>query len=358
MNQNDMAGLIAETMGGKVGENGEILANGFEVVNSAQPDIPSSDAMSGNEPPTPPADPNPPTPPADDKSSLNIDFDKILAEKTGGKYKSLEDLTKVEQTSFSNDLVAKINEFSKKYTDPQKALELFVKTQTTDYSQMSAEEAVKTKIKMDNPEFTEKEVDYEFRNKYKQDADLYAEEEVEIGRTRLERDAKSAVDELIKTQQELATKGDVDPEADAKEQEHFMELKRQWDEKAEKSVAELSKLDVKISDKENFEWKFGDEDKKEAAELVKSMGADSSSFFNMFKNEAGEYEHGKIASAYLKLKKFDAIIGAAVEQALNAGKQSEIKDLKNTNFEPAKNPNNPTALSMEEQVAQQMGKFI
>jgi hypothetical protein len=295
---------------------------------------------------------------ADDKSSLTTDFNTMLAEKTGGKFKSVEELTALEQSKFSNELVEKINEFSKKFNDPQTALDLFLKNQTTDYSKMEPEEAIKTKIKIDNPEFTEKEVDYEFRTKYKQDADIYGEDEVEIGRTKMERDAKKAQEDLIKMQQELALKGDIDQEAIAKQEEQYKQIKQEWDNKTEQAVSQLEKMEIKISETEKLDWKFTDEDKKDAAEIVKATGADSAAFFKMFENEKGEYDHGKMASAYLKLKKFDAIIGAAVEQAANTARQESIKNLKNTDFEPAKNPSEKQVLSMDEQVAQQMSKYI
>lgn len=363
MKQDEMAGLIANAMGGEVNGSGEIEAKNFEVVN-ALADTPTRDAFNneGAAPPpnNTPADNKNQTPPAD--SSLNIDFDKILAEKTAGKYKSLEDLNKVEDVKFSNELVAKINDFSKKFNDPQAALELFLKTQTTDYSKMSYEDAIRTKIKMENPELTDKEIEYDLRTKYKQDADLYSEEEMEIGKTKMEREGKKAVEDLIKTQQELALKGDYNAEAEAQQAEEFKKLKQAWDTETEQALSAVDKMEmeIKISDeeKQNFEWKFTDDDKKEASEMVKSMGEDSGKFFELFKNDQGGYDKAKLATAYLKLKKFDAIIGAAVDQAVNAGKQNEIKKLKNTDFEPAKNPSGSQPMTMEEQVAQQFSKYI
>ena len=357
-----MASLIADSLGGKVNESGEIEASGVTITDAnGLPDTPTSDA--GQAPIEPPKSPeakapeikNEEPPKQNEDSSLNVDT--LLQEKTGGKFKSWEEIEKLAsepKTEFANELVSKLNDFAKKFEDPNMALDLFLKTQTTDFNQLSAEDAVKMKIRMDNPELTEKEIDYEFKSSYKLDESEYDEETVELARLKLDREAKKAKSELTQLQQEIAMNGDKDTAKIAEQQKIYEENKNKWNEDAEKAIKSLDKLSFKISDNENFDWQFDDKDKGEALNITKELYESSANFFKMFQDDKGNYDQAKIASAYLKLKKFDDIVSAAVERAINTAKDGMLKDMKNTDFKPANQGAAPnTTQSIEEQIAQQ-----
>lgn len=364
MNKDSMASLIADTLGGKVNENGEIEATGVTITDAnGLPDTPTSDA--GKEPPTPPpaeekkaGDP-PPTeepPKPEESSSLTKSFDDLLAEKSGGKYKSWEEIEQLSQpkAEFANDMVGKLNEFAKKFDDPNLALDLFLKTQLTDFNELASEEAVKMKIRMDNPELSEKEIDFEFKSTYKLDENEYDEETVELAKLKLDREAKKAKSELTKLQQEIAANGDKDPaQLEAAKKQHE-ENKNKWVADSEQAVKSLDKLSLKISDNEKFDWEFTDKDKTEALDITKSLFDSSANFFKLFQDDKGNYDQAKIASAYLKLKKFDDIVNAAVERATQAAVDKNHREQKNTDFRPANNGGGQnTAQSIEEQVAVQ-----
>lgn len=369
MNQDSMASLIADTLGGKVNDKGEIEATGVTITdaNGLLPDAPTSDA--GKEPPTPPEPVNTPKgddtpsgsepPKANEDSSLTKSFEDLLTEKSGGKYKSWEEVEQLSQpkNEFANDLVGKLNEFAKKFDDPNLALDLFLKTQTTDFNQLASEDAVKMKIRMDNPELSEKEIEYEFKTSYKLDENEYDEETVELAKLKLDREAKKAKSELSQMQQEIALNGDKDPAQIAETKKQYEESKNKWNNDSEQAIKSLDKLTFKINENENFDWKFDDKDKSEALNVTKELYESSANFFKLFQDEKGNYDQAKIASSYLKLKKFDDIVGAAVERAINTAKDGMIRTQNNTDFKPANTPAGQSATpSIEEQLVSQWMK--
>lgn len=364
MNQESMASLIADSLGGKVNDNGEIEAKDVTITDAnGLIDTPTSDA--GQPQVEPPKNVNSdsagnvsndiPAEKQEDNSSLK-NFNDLLAEKSNGKFKSWEEIEQLSQpkTEFANDLVSKLNDFAKKFEDPNMALDLFLKTQTTNFNELPAEEAVKMKIRMDNPELTEKEIDYEFKSLYKLDESEYDEDTVELAKLKLERESKKAKSELTQLQQEIAMNGDKDPAQLAEAQKQYEENKNNWYEKSEQAVKSLDKLSFKINDNENFDWQFDDKDKSDALNVTKELYDSSANFFKMFQDDKGNYDQAKIASAYLKLKKFDDIVGAAVERALNTAKDGMLREQKNTSFKPANNGGaQNTPQSIEEQIAAQ-----
>lgn len=354
MNPNDMATLIAGQLGGEVNDKGEIVASGFEVVNPIGPESE----------PAPPAPKDPPansgqenkgTPAASEPgdSSLKNEktFDELLAEKSGGKFKSWEEIEKLQtpKQEFANDIISKLNEFSKKFQDPNTAVDLFFKTQLTDYATMDEAEAIKLQIRLDNPELTDKEIEHEFKQKYKIDEDLFDEETVELSKIKLERDAKKAKDALIEMQKEFATNGDKDPELE----KQFLENKQNWEKSVDSAIPALEKISLQISDKDTIDWSFSEQERAEAANVTKGLFENASVFFEMFKDEKGNYDHKKIAESYMKLKRFDDILKSAVDQAINSGRMQEIQDLKNADFKAASRSGQPVPESVEEQVAKQ-----
>jgi hypothetical protein len=364
MNQESMASLIADSLGGKVNDNGEIEAKDVTITDAnGLIDTPTSDAGQPQIEPPKTTNNEPdgkiindtPNGKQEDNSSLKS-FDDLLAEKSNGKFKSWEEIESLSnpKTEFANDLVSKLNDFAKKFEDPNMALDLFLKTQTTDFNQLSAEDAVKMKIRMDNPELTEKEIDYEFKSTYKLDEGEYDEDTVELAKLKLEREAKKAKSELTQLQQEIAVNGDKDPAQLAEAQKQYEENKNNWYKQSEQAIKSLDKLSFKINENENFDWQFDDKDKNEALNITKELYESSANFFKMFQDDKGNYDQAKIASAYLKLKKFDDIVGAAVERALNTAKDGMLREMKNSSFKPANNGGaQNTPQSIEEQIAAQ-----
>ncbi len=161
--------------------------------------------------------------PQETNPSTQIDFEALLAEKTGGKFKSVDEILKLTEQqvapeiNFANETSKKVFEYLKEgkvdefmsVYQQQKLLESVDK--------LDADNVLKLKIKYENPELTESEINDEFESRYGVeqpdiDEDLDDAADIEKAKKKFERE-KSAMERLKKK--------------DLKEAKDFLQEKKQ-----------------------------------------------------------------------------------------------------------------------------------
>jgi hypothetical protein len=272
-----------------------------------------------------------------------LDIDKLVAERTEGKFKTLDELkgaAETPQTKFASEEVERINN----YISQGGTYDDYVATQTTNFDEMSTRELIEYKLQMEDPDMEDEEIQFEMKKRYgvdkwKDKSDEYEDgiepDDIRIAKIRFNREALKTRDELKSLQQKWAT-----PKAPTKEQ---VEAQKQaqtksvndWNLKTDSSMNDFNKVSVKVTDNESSDYTLTPTEKKEVADIVKGLysGEGMNKFWNQFVKD-GNVDQRAIADMMFKYRNFDKAVKNAYEQARAKGAETVVKDLKNTDMKP------------------------
>jgi hypothetical protein len=198
------------------------------------------------------------TPKTETAPEPQIDIQKILAEASGGKITSAEQLSKIleENTSLSekvnsapqvSEYAMKMEAWLKKGYEP----ELFHLVHDLPIDEMSADDTVKSYLKIQNPDWSEEDINLYVKHTYNQmseEDEGYNSNTVRVGSLKLKQDSVKMASELRKLQD--AT---IYSNADEKEAER-MEGERQTTWKTNLSTLSVSKIPFQIDEKNSFDF--------------------------------------------------------------------------------------------------------
>jgi hypothetical protein len=334
-------------------ESGELTGNTEGSPTENQAAATAESALSGNE--NVPQGTNP---------STQLDFEALLAEKTGGKFKSVDEILKLTEQqvapeiNFANETSKKVFEYLKEgkvdefmsVYQQQKMLESVDKLDT--------DNVLKLKIKYENPELTQEEIEDEFESRYGVeqpdiDEDLDDAADIEKAKKKFERE-KSAMERLkkkdlkeakdflqekkqeivlpdiqsSKTQQQEAQGPEVDEVA-------IKEYRDKYLNSIPKTIDEIVGFESKYKDSElEFNTTYViDANEKNALKEKMSNFTLQDYFVPRYINEQGDFDTESIAHDLYVLENFDKIVEAHVSQAVNQTKSMFVKGLKNANFQ-------------------------
>lgn len=270
------------------------------------------------------------------------EFSKKLEELSGGKIKEWKDIEPLLNREEPDDEIKHLWELKKqgvKFDDE------FWDLQRKDYAQMTDPFDIIKEAMMKDPEYKglpEEAIEMLIEDKYKMKdwSQEEGEEPTETERLQailMKRDAQNKRDWLIdyKKSRTLAKTPDAAQVSKNAELERTAQLQYEAFVDAE-LVAKSNKLSV-ILDQEKgttFNYEPSQADKLEAAQMMKLMPKDASVFWNMFSDGNGGLDQRKVYEAILFLKNKDAIIKTAHDNAFNAGREQEVKEIKNIDFKP------------------------
>ncbi len=315
---------------------------------------------------------NPIETPAPVVSEPSKSFEEMLAERSGGKFKSWEEIESIANTpkdEFVNDKVKQINEWAKKGIDVTDRE--FLDLQTRDYSNMDIPEDILLEEMRLNPEYSglsKKTLEHELDKKYNwnewkekepedlTDDDLANEE-------KMMRDAHQKRDWLEKYQQERLMQFQPNEEDDAKNDLQRQTVLQNFNSYVDTEIyPKVTKLSTIIDDKtgESFEYAISESDRKEYSGLMKDMAVDLSAMFDKFsykdKNGVSQIDNQRIFQMFIKEKIHDDAVKNAYLQGKVEGAKNFVKDdLKNVNFTASSQPvvnNAPT--TKEEAIGEAM----
>ncbi len=269
-------------------------------------------------------------------------WEETLAERSGGKYKTYEELEALISAPKKNEYKSTLAEKIDEYVSQGGTEEDYLQTQATDFTKMSTRELIEYKIQMEDPDMTDAEVNYEIKRRYGVDKwkgkpEEYEEgiepEEIQMNKLRFEREAKKTQSELLSIQKKWAIpekKVVQEPVVDPKIQE-------KWDSDTKQAIDKFSKLQLKISDKESYDLVIDDKEKNEIADLTKKLfTSNGAAFWDQFKDKEGKIQVESIVSALVRTRNFDKAVQFATAQARDKGKEAVVKDdIKNIDFSPS-----------------------
>lgn len=271
------------------------------------------------------------------------EFSKRLAELSGGKFKDWKEVEPLlNPREEYDDEIKHLAELKKQGV---KFDQEFWELQTKDYSQMSDPfEIIKESMKKD-PEFKDlpdNVIEYMIEEKYKMRdwSQEEGEEPTEIETIQAElmkRDALKKRDWLIdyKKSRTLAKVPDADQVSKQAELDRTAQLN--WEKFVDDElVAKVNKLSVVLDEKTgtSFSYEPSVADKQEVSKMMKLMSQDASVFWNMFSDGKGGLDQKQVYEAIMYLKNKNAIIKTVHDNAYNAGRESEVKTIKNIDFTP------------------------
>jgi len=259
--------------------------------------------------------------------------EEILAEFTGGKVKTKEDIEALiakadSPKEYKTELAKALDEYVAKGGDAKKFLEL----QGKDYSQYGEGDLIKLKLKEENPELTQREVDALFNKKYgSYDEDDDSDEAVAAkAEQRLE--AKKAlqffegqkVKELtppVNESQQAAE--DYIAQQKAWEQTHSQEVEKYF---ADKDALKLEFALQDSGDKDKlipqvFEWKLNVTDKQNLVEAQKKV-----SLLSYCTDEGGRINQEKLALVTEFAKNPSKVLSALANSVASNERERFVKE--------------------------------
>jgi hypothetical protein len=334
---------------GEMQQEGESSQSG----NSQPPVNAAEEAISGNS-----------NVPQETIPSTQIDFDAVLAEKTGGKFKSVDEILQLAEKPVSQEINF-ANETSKKVFDYLKEgkVDKFMniyqqQKQLENVDKLDADNVLKLRLKYENPELSDAELQDEFESRYGVeqpdiDEDLDDPADIEKAKKRYERevsamerlkkkDLKEAKSFLQEKRQEIVlpdiatSQSQQEPSKEAEVDEAAIkEFRDKYVKSIDSAVNEVTGFGTKYKDDElDFQTAFVI-DQAEKQNLKQSLEKFTLQdyFVPRYIKEDGSFNTTAIAKDLYVLENFNKIIDAHVSQAVNNTKSLFIKGLKNANFQ-------------------------
>jgi hypothetical protein len=334
-------------------ESGELSGNTESSPTENQAAATAESALSGNDNVSQGTNP-----------STQLDFEALLAEKTGGKFKSVDEILKLTEQqvapeiNFANDTAKKVFEYLKEGKIDEVVSVYQKQQQLASIDKLDADSILKLKMKQENPELTEDEVEEEFNFKYGVqeadiDEDLDSPEEIAKEKKRFERerlnmerlkkkDVKEAKDFLNSKREEI-----VLPDIQTSKTQQQEAQGQEVDEVAIKEYRDkyLNSIPNTIDEIVGFESKYKDSElefnttyvidanEKQALKDKMENFTLQDYFVPRYINEKGDFDTESIAHDLYVLENFDKIVEAHVSQAVNQAKSMFVKGLKNANFQ-------------------------
>jgi hypothetical protein len=315
--------------------------------------------------------------------STQLDFDAVLAEKTGGKFKSVDEILKLTEQTY-NPEINFVNETSKKvfeYLKEGKVDEIMSvyqqQKQLEGIDKLDTDAVLKLRLKYENPELTDSELQDEFESRYGVeqpdiDEDLDDAADIEKAKKRYEReksamerlkkkDLKEAKDFLQEKKQEIvlpdiATSKSQEqvPQGNEVDEAAIKEFRDKYVKSIDSAMNEVTGFGTKYKDDElDFQTAFVI-DQAEKQNLKQSLEKFTLQdyFVPRYIKEDGSFNTTAIAKDVYVLENLNKIIDAHVSQAVNNTKSLLIKGLKNANFQDTTMRQPPSEqLSKEQEMA-------
>jgi len=250
-----------------------------------------------------------------------IDFDKLLAERSKGKFNTLADIEKAleeaPQNAFANEQIAKLNEYVKdggKFED-------FVRTQSVNYNEMPTVDLVREHL-MATEGLSREEADLMIEEDYGV-AENATDRQKQVAQVRLKRASATAKEFLLQNQQKWATP----PQAENKADQQAVEQK--WQSDLNTAVTQIENLDISLNQTDKFSYKIEKDLQKNIADKFKRPG----DFFKRYINTDGTENVKKFVEDMIKIEKFEEIVRSASANTKASGKKEVIDDIKNPDYQ-------------------------
>lgn len=271
------------------------------------------------------------------KEITEQDLFKALSEKLGKEVTSFEQFkqepVQVENPLDSDPVLKTLYEFRKTTGRP---VEDFLKY-NRDFSKVSDIEVVREYLTNEFPDLTNEEISLELRKYIPTEDDL--DEEISSKTLELKKMASKGRRKLTELTKEYGNVLGVQsyPEEVQKELLFAKQIKEQMEankqqgqsyaEGINKATETLDVFKLSLDDQLTLDFKVPVESKKNIPSFIDTMPH--------WRNEDGSFNHKNIIEDAVKIKHFDEMVRLAYKQGESAGKESLLKETKNSNFTEA-----------------------
>lgn len=275
-------------------------------------------------------------------------FEEYLAEKTGGKFKSWDEVDTVINSASNPKYRSEIAERIDNYIANGGIIdENWMRLQTKDYAKINDPiELFREKMKIENPELDEYEIEYELNERYKLDQwDEDDESPLQQAMSaKIAREAKQALDFLVDNQKKssfisdgkTAEQIEAEKAAYAQMEEAAKQAKSKFTEDVRATISEIEKL--KFSPSEGFEidYTMSNDEKETVSKIVSSLYDGSLGLLDPYIQKNGDEVTGidikGLATKLAKAEIFDNVIKKVAMESKAAGAANIVKNQKNINF--------------------------
>jgi len=263
---------------------------------------------------------------------------KYLSEKLGREVSSIDEITAGQATqkkipAFAEGYAKWVEETG--YDDPS----LYMKTQATDYGQMSDKDLI-VEDYMLSKGLTKEEAEFRYKRNFGEkdfDPDLLDESEAneikesnkakEIERTIAAREARSKFEKL--KEQFAQPKEGYTKQSETQAVDVAAEAQKFWNENANNALEDLKEIVIPITKDKGYKMSFNDYLGKNQNDFQ-----DVNKFFSTFMNEeTNTWDVNKLAKAKAYLENMPNIASSIYRQGLSDGSKSVVSTGKNLNFD-------------------------
>ncbi len=291
------------------------------------------------------------------KAPADDNFSQLLTEKSGGQFKTYQDVTdaiekltgnqKTDQDELDNDLIQKYKEFRTGRTDdPKSTAKLFLETQLQDFEQMDAKAVLRYKMKLDNPGRSDEDIDFLLNHRYKLDEEEFNEQEIRLAKLQLDDDALQARKELKTMQEKVALKEAQSNQDQAEQAEKIKQENERWENDVRETLKDFDKIELTVNEKGD-QFTFGVEQKKDLEKLMTNLPGFWERYINADKSENLE----KLRYDMTVLLNLDKIIKSVYDNGVSKGRDEILNERKNPSDNPQGNPDGGDDGKSELQIA-------
>jgi len=270
-------------------------------------------------------------------------FESQLFEKSGGKYKSWEDLQKIIDEKpidlkFENDTSKKVFDYIKSGKIDDVMDILYEQKVLSNIGELDDKEVIRLKIAYENSDYTQEDISDEFVDAYGFKGDEDDSGEVDKYNRMIKRTAKKAREFLLSQKQDIILP-DITPQNQPQQEEIPVDtegvarMRQSW----------LSSLDTASNDFKGFKFDLKDKgvsgvieypiESTEAQSLKSKLTSyDYMAEFESRYIQGDKYDAAKLMKDMYIRDNFEKIVSAAVTQALSKGKLETLGNIKNINL--------------------------
>lgn len=290
-------------------------------------------------------------------------FEDYLAEKSEGKFKNWDEIAEqlnAPKEEFADEYVKQINQYVK---DGGKFDDNWLRIQSTDYTAITDPiQLIAEQRKLEEPGITDEELKYEMDERYKiNEWANEGEDATEIEKVmvqKMQREAEKSRQWLIENKKKIAlSPKQQNAEQEAIQQDANKKVTEDWNKAVDTTVKTITKVSIKLSETEGFDYPVTADDVKDANKIVKQMLTNGNALATEHLDAKQPFGVNikSLSEMVLKTRVFDKAVKFAIEQGKVLGASTTVKDIKNVNFTPDGKTIPPTEVKS---VAQQIGSQI
>lgn len=275
-------------------------------------------------------------------------FEDYLVEKTGGKFKSWDEVDSYINQPTSPKYNSEIAERIDKYIAQGGQIdENWMRLQTKDYSKIENPiDLFRERMKLQNPDLTEVEIEYELNERYKLDQ-WEDDDETPLQQAmsaKIAREAKEALAFLVDNQKKssfisegkTAEQIEAEKAAYAQMEEAAKQAKSKFTDDVRATISEIEKLQFSPVEGFDIDYTMNNEEKETVSKIVSSLYDGSLGLLEPYIKKNGDQVTGidikGLATKLAKAEIFDNVIKKVAMESKAAGAANIVKNQKNINF--------------------------